>query len=329
MPIPKISLGVPPGPLALESIDLAEKLNYHRVWLYDSAAIWEDVWITMGLAAQRTNHIGLGTAVLIPNLRHVMTTASAIATIDRIAPGRLACGFGTGFTGRRVLGQKPLSWSYTKRYIRQLKALLIGEVVEIDGEECQMIHHPAMAAPRPIEVEIILSAFGPKGQEVARELAEGVMTFGKNDGSWDQFLRMVHGTVLRDGESQYSERAIDAAGPWWVVQAHSQWESEGDEALLQWPGGDEYLKQVSVDRPENQRHLAIHEGHCTHLTDRDRILVNGVDGQPSWNGWVGDREDIMQRVEAEAAAGVTELIFNTGGSNPLREIRAFAEAAIG
>lgn len=326
---PKISIGIPPGPLALEAIDLAEELGYHRAWLYDSASIWEDVWITMGLAAERTGRIGLGTAVLIPSLRHVMTTASAIATIDRMAPGRLVCGFGTGFTGRRVLGQKPLTWASTERYLRQLKALLAGEVVEIDGEQCQMIHHPAMADARPVDVEIILSAFGPRGQAVARDLADGVMTFGNNDGSWGQFVRMIHGTVLEAGESQYSDRAIDAAGPWWAVQAHGQWESGGDEAVLKWPGGDKYLEQVHAERPEGQYHLAIHEGHCTHLTDRDRILVDATDGQPPWNGWVGEPDDIQNRVEAEGAAGVTELIYNTGGEDPLREIRAFAEATIG
>jgi len=329
MSSPKISIGFPPGPHALEAADLAEELGYHRFWLYDSAAIWEDVWITMGLVAERTSRIGLGTAVLIPSLRHVMTTASAIATIDRMAPGRLSCAFGTGFTGRRVLGQKPLTWAYVERYLAQLKALLAGEVVEIEGEQCQMIHHPAMADARPIDVEIVLSAFGPKGQAVAHGLADGVMTFGNNDGSWDQFVRMVHGTVLDEGESQFSDRAVDAAGPWWVVQAHSQWESGGPEAVRAWAGGDEYLAQVAADRPEGQHHLAIHEGHCTHLTDRDRILVDARDGQPDWNGWVGEREAIRERVEAQGALGVTELIYNVGGEDPLREVEAFAKATIG
>ena len=75
----KISLGFAPGPLALEAAKLAEQLGYHRLWLYDSAAIWEDVWIHMGRIADRTERLGLGTAVLVPNLRHVMTTASAVS----------------------------------------------------------------------------------------------------------------------------------------------------------------------------------------------------------------------------------------------------------
>jgi alkanesulfonate monooxygenase SsuD/methylene tetrahydromethanopterin reductase-like flavin-dependent oxidoreductase (luciferase family) len=37
-----------------------------------------------------------------------MAQASAIATLEQIAPGRLMVGFGTGFTGRAGMGKKPL-----------------------------------------------------------------------------------------------------------------------------------------------------------------------------------------------------------------------------
>jgi 5,10-methylenetetrahydromethanopterin reductase len=329
MTTPKISLGIPPGPLTLEAAELADELGYHRLWLYDSAAIWEDIWVHMGMVAERTQRIGLGTAVLVPNLRHVMTTASAIATIERVAPGRLVCGFGTGFTARHVLGQRPLTWATTERYLRQLKALLAGEVVEVDGERCQMIHHPEMGVERPIVSEIIVSAFGPKGQAVARELSDGLMTIGRSVPDWEQCIRMVHGTVLDEAESSHSERAIDAAGPWWVVTYHGLWESRGPEAVLQFPGGAEYLDRVAADRPAGERHLAIHEGHCTHLTERDRLLVDAAGSDLAWSGWVGEPADIRARVDAAGEAGATELIYNPAGPDPLREIRAFAEATLG
>ncbi len=54
MTTPKISLGFPPGPLTLEAAELADELGYHRLWLYDSAAIWEDVWIHLAMVAERT-----------------------------------------------------------------------------------------------------------------------------------------------------------------------------------------------------------------------------------------------------------------------------------
>ena len=87
----QLSLGVPPGPQTTQLAVRAEQLGYDRIWLFDSPAVYEDLWIHLGLMAQATSRIGLGTAVIVPSLRHVMTTAAAIATIERLAPGRLAC----------------------------------------------------------------------------------------------------------------------------------------------------------------------------------------------------------------------------------------------
>ena len=92
------------GPQTVEHARLAESLGYNRVWLADSPALWQDIWARMALVAEHTHRIQLGTAVLIPSLRHVVTQAAAIATIADIAPGRLTVGLATGFTGRAALG---------------------------------------------------------------------------------------------------------------------------------------------------------------------------------------------------------------------------------
>ena len=44
----------------------------------------------MARCAEHTDRIGVAAGVLVPGLRHVMTTAAAIATIEDIAPGRVA-----------------------------------------------------------------------------------------------------------------------------------------------------------------------------------------------------------------------------------------------
>ena len=69
-----------------ELVAEAERLGYHRAWLYDSPAITSDVWMALALAAERTSTIGLGPGVLVPSLRHPMTNAAAIASLAAIAP---------------------------------------------------------------------------------------------------------------------------------------------------------------------------------------------------------------------------------------------------
>src|SRR5436190_9990264 len=152
----------PPGPSSVAWAQQAEALGYRRVYLHDSPALYWDVWATLATVARETEHIGLG-ALVIPSLRHVLTTASAVATIEHLAPGRLTVVVGTGFTGRAMLGRRPMPWSAVDAYIRDLRALLRGETVEVDGALLGMRHASGWAPPRPIDVPIIVAANGPKG----------------------------------------------------------------------------------------------------------------------------------------------------------------------
>ena len=171
-----ISCAFPPVPDTPDHIALAERLGYRRAWVYDTPALQLDVWMTLGRAAERTRRIQLGPGVLIPSLRHVLVTASAVATLVGLAPGRVNVGIGSGFTGRLAMGQRPNPWRLVAEYIRQLKALLAGEVVEIEGAATQMIHGPGQAPSRPIRVPIVVGTGGPRGEAVARQLGDGIFT---------------------------------------------------------------------------------------------------------------------------------------------------------
>lgn len=105
-------------------VELAETLGYRRAWLYDSPAVYPDVWMVVSRSAEHTSRIGLGPGVLVPSLRHPMVNAAAIAELVSQAPGRVAVAIGSGFTGRLTLGERPLPWRQVAEYVRCLKALL-------------------------------------------------------------------------------------------------------------------------------------------------------------------------------------------------------------
>jgi 5,10-methylenetetrahydromethanopterin reductase len=327
----QLSVGLPPGPRTLEYAQLAQELGYERVWLYDSAALYEDIWIWLGRLAEHTD-LDLGTAVLVPNLRHVMTTASAIATVERMAPGRLSCGFGTGATARWVLNKPALSWATTRRYLEQLRGLLRGEVVEIDGERCQMIHHPDWATARPIDTPLLVSALGPKGKGLVEEMCaagtiDGYIGMADVDVDAPRRVLMAAGTVLDDGEDATSERAAGALGPWYVVRYHGVWQAFPD-ALAGMPGGDAWLAGVNAERPEGERHLAVHEGHVTNVMARDADVLSLAGDALATTGWVGTADQIHQRAVDLAATGADDLMFTPAGDIE-REIRAWAAAVRG
>lgn len=330
----EISIGITPGPDAVRLARLAEELGYRRAWMYDSAALYEDIWINIANVLAATERLDVGTAVLVPNLRHVMTTASAIATIERMAPGRLMCGFGTGFTARMVLGKKALPWSVFRRYIEDLHTLLQGGVVEVDGAKEQMIHRPDLAVSRPIDTPLLVSAMGPKGLGITAELIEkgvcgGLLDVQGLDGAWGHHVQMVSGTVLDPGESPAAPRARAAIGPWYVVRYHGIWEML-PEAVAGMPGGAEWLADVEASRPEGERHLTVHEGHVTEVFGRDSAVLELADEATLAEvGWVGEAADIRARVDHALGCGVNEILYTPAGPDVAREMRAFAAATIG
>ena len=94
-------------PTDAESWKLAERaeaLGFRSAWFYDTQMLSADCFVAMGAAAMKTSRIRLGTGVLIPSNRIAAVTANAFATLNKLAPGRVDIGIGTGFTGRRAMG---------------------------------------------------------------------------------------------------------------------------------------------------------------------------------------------------------------------------------
>ena len=55
--------------------------------------------------AANTSRIRLGTGVSVAGVRLAPVTAHSIATINKLAPGRVFLGIGTGHTAMRVMGK--------------------------------------------------------------------------------------------------------------------------------------------------------------------------------------------------------------------------------
>src|SRR6266496_887766 len=77
---------------------LAEQAGYDSLWVGDSLLArprGEPLALLAAIAAV-TTRVRLGTAVLLPLLRHPLNLAHTLASLDRIAGGRLVLGVGPG-----------------------------------------------------------------------------------------------------------------------------------------------------------------------------------------------------------------------------------------
>ncbi|MHA6626221.1 LLM class flavin-dependent oxidoreductase [Pseudonocardia sichuanensis] len=320
-------------PTALDSPDniaLAERLGYARAWVYDTPQQSPDVWMTLALAAERTERIGLGPGVLVPSLRHPMVNAAATATLAALAPGRVAISFGTGFTGRRAMGYRAITWSYMASYIRAYRGLLRGEVVEWEGAQMRMMHPDGHAPARPVDVPVLVGALGPKGHEVARELGDGLyitlqLPEFTAEYSWVPYL--AWGTVLDEEEAVDSERVRVAGGPGWALAYHGAYEFGGPDAVRGLPGGTQWWEVVG-ETPQEQRHLAVHTGHCVHLNEADQAAWDAGGHAMLRDVTIsGTRAQVRHRLDELASRGVTEIVFQPCGPDIRGELERFFEAA--
>jgi 5,10-methylenetetrahydromethanopterin reductase len=333
-----IACAFPPVPDTPEHIRLAERLGYRRAWVYDTPALQLDVWMTLGRAADRTARIELGPGVLIPSLRHVLVTAAAIASLVAAAPGRVNVGIGSGFTGRMAMGQRPNSWDSVRRYARQLRALLAGEAVEVDGAMAQMLHGEGQAPRRPIRVPFVFGTRGPRGEAVAREEGDGVFSVVPTPGfAWSILLTL--GTVLEPGESADAPRVLAAAGAGAAVVLHRAWEYRGAPGspdplgspsatplptLDTLPGGRQWRAAIEAI-PARERHLRTHTGHLTTPNAVDRGVISGELIRRFT--FTGEAAALRARMGELAARGVTEIAYQPSGPDVPRELTAFARMA--
>lgn len=315
----ELSCGLPPGPDFADQVVLAEELGYSRVWIYDSAPLWEDPFVHLALAAERTTRIGLGTAVLIPEQRSLPTMASGIATVARISGGRFRACFGTGFTARLSVGQRPMKVRALGEYVSVLRQLLAGNIAIVDGKPAQMLQADGLAEDRPVDVPLWLSVFGPKGIALATEIADGVI--GPPHASLPSAI-IASGTVLDPGEDPGSDRVREAIGPWRVVDWHNAYAKDGAQAVDAMAGGRAWREELEALAPEGERHLLTFEGHVTHLTDRDRPLLEHID----LKAMVGDAERIGRNLSRLSDYGYREVIYTPSGPDVTRELRTFAAA---
>jgi len=252
-----------------------------------------------------------------------MVNAAAIATLVSIAgPGRVAVGLGSGFTGRRTMGQRPIKWSAVREYVKVLRALLRGEEASWDGGVMRMMHPAGYGASRPIEVPFLIGAAGPKGIAAARELADGVFGAAPLPGfKWS--IALTFGTVLRDGEDPGSARVLAAAGHAAPVLFHFALENRRLDMIER---GNEWAA-VYQSVPADRRHLAIHDQHLIAINERDRPFITGE--RMVKQGLALSRAGWRERVAMLEAAGATEIAYQPAGPEIASELEAFASAVRG
>lgn len=91
-----MSLPTPDVGRIIELAELAEALGFDSVWVGDSilARPRLEAFTTLAAVAARARSVKIGTAVLLPALRHPVVMANEAANLDLLSEGRLILGLG-------------------------------------------------------------------------------------------------------------------------------------------------------------------------------------------------------------------------------------------
>src|SRR5579863_2933182 len=155
----------------------AEEMGFTHAWFYDTQLLNADLFVAMAAAAVNTAKIKLCTGVLIPSNRIAPVTASALASLNALAPGRIDFGVSTGFTGRRTVGLPAVKQARMEEYIRVVRGLLAGDTVEWSEEggphKIRFLNPELELINIKDKIPTFVSAFGPKARALTAKLGAG------------------------------------------------------------------------------------------------------------------------------------------------------------
>jgi alkanesulfonate monooxygenase SsuD/methylene tetrahydromethanopterin reductase-like flavin-dependent oxidoreductase (luciferase family) len=169
----------------------ADEAGYDAVWVGDSIVAKPrlEPLTTLAYIAAMTRRVRLGTAVLLPALRHPVVLAHQIANVDQISRGRLALGLGVGWS----LPSAEREWAACgmdhrrrakrlEEHVEVWRLLWRGEPVTWRGDGVALVEHTIGPLPwTPAGPPVLITA-GNRGELLPAQfhrfarLGDGIIT---------------------------------------------------------------------------------------------------------------------------------------------------------
>lgn len=151
-----------------EHARLAEAAGFDLLGIGDSQSLFQEVYVSLVMAAVHTSRTRLGPSVTNPLTRHPAVTAAAIASVNELSGGRAFLGIGTGDSALLNLGLRPVTMDGLREYVKTVRDLWSGTPAAYRGATVRL---EWARQPAPI----FLAAEGPRTLRLAGEIADGVI----------------------------------------------------------------------------------------------------------------------------------------------------------
>jgi 5,10-methylenetetrahydromethanopterin reductase len=328
----------------------AEALGYDAVWVADSQMLFSDCYAVLALAARETKRLRIGPGTAICGTRIPPVQVAAAATLNRLAPGRIFLGIGTGNTALRSMGQRPMRIADFAEYLRVLAALLRGETVDYEfagrRRPIRMLMHDDIYMNLEPKIPLYVSGFGPRAMGLAGEYGDGLVfaipprgvapaealahvrqgaARAGRDLAGFHTCALTNLALLDPGEAPDSDRIKRTLGPNVMASVYYFYDEVHEKNIDPPPFlariWKKYCALVEATPPEH-RHLRTHEFHYTRLHPGEAELIDAQLVRDTC--LVGTAEELVEQIRALEAQGLAELMFASGNSAKWQMAEAFA-----
>jgi 5,10-methylenetetrahydromethanopterin reductase len=309
-----------------------EAAGFDGAGILDSQVLARDAFVILAQAATQTSRLSLFPAVTNPVTRHATVLASAMQSVEELAPGRTRFIIGTGYTSASTIGRRAATLKEMRACVMQVKALLAGETVDFNGTPA---HLPYAGGSR---IPVLMAASGPKAIELAGEIADGVLLLvGFNKGLVDWSYSHLEAGARRAG------RRVEDLQVMWAVRTSLGATTEAARRHAQptavhwgirWEG--EWARRAGIRMPDIPIPEAVHaiKPDLSHAPDWE-AAIRATAYMPQDTvaelcdalGLIGTPEYCAKRIIEMEKLGVRELYlmpFETFAS-PEPELRACRE----
>jgi 5,10-methylenetetrahydromethanopterin reductase len=312
--------------------------------------LFSDCYAVLALAARQTHRLRLGPGTAICGTRIPPVHVAAMATLNRIAPGRVHLGIGTGNTAMRSMGQRPMRIAEYAEYLRVLAALLRGEAVDytFNGvtRPISVLMHDEEYMNLSPRIPLYVSGFGPRAMELAGAHGDGLVFAIPPRGvpvaealgharrgaagagrPFEGFRNcaLTNVALLDPGEPADSERVIRTVGPNAMASVYYFYDEVHERGIDPPPFLRGMWKQYCAlveAVPPAHRHFRTHEYHYTRLHPGEAELIDADLIRATC--LVGTADELVEQIRALEGEGLQELMFATGVPEKWRFAEAFS-----
>ena len=317
-------------PLVRRMAAAADRFGYDMIGIADTPGNAMDPWVAATLVAEATARTRV--ALCVTNLvsRHPAVSASAIGSLELLAPGRTVLGIGAGHSGTRNLGMEQANVAVLERGLPYIKTLLAGQPASLEaGHEA----HIPWAKGTP---QVFLAGSGPRTLELAGRSADGAFV---NFGIAAENLRQSETTVA-EGARQ-AGRDPQSVEQWQIASLDCNEDGAAARAragaILAFMAGGYIFKSRDLAQrgvPENLRGPIneLRRRYSTRPGDADARLVDELglfDYLARRFAIYGTPEQCLDQLCAARDAGLKRVMLTVSlASDPGRTVELFGERVL-